>query len=929
MKTGALFVVTLFMVSLAQPADALVKRSKKDECTVCHVMWMDAFFTDELTLLGPTQNNIVIDGSNGLSSSKRMCYSCHDGYVKDSRTAIALDNKHHQLKKVPDWLELKANFRLDINNEIYCGTCHGFHDVRNMGEVGSTPFMRMDNSRSEMCMACHTNKSAQQGHTNHPLFKKSYFVPSDIIEKLGGKLGPEGEIICQSCHVSHKNPALLASLKGAEICLICHQDKKSVLQSDHNLSISRPEMKNTHNKDVSQAGPCSSCHVPHNGNGRWMWARTKDRGNPAAQACLSCHRKELKIKQTGTHSHPLGVKPIKDTGLPLFSDSGQREKTGRLQCPSCHNVHQWNPAGQEGYVENMEGGAQNSFLRVPNQSSALCTTCHKENKELYGTDHDLRITAPSRSNKLGLQASVSGPCGACHIPHNASGPKLWAGKPLTGNPASAMCLSCHGRMNKDIKKTVGQFSHPVGVRPGQKSGIKAGLPFFAEYGNNDPAGQVQCATCHNPHRWNPDLNSKKQNKNSEGDPSNSFLRIGNTNQSALCRKCHTDKAQVVGSDHNLQITAPAEKNLLGKTAAQSGPCGSCHVVHNAATKMLWAKKLVGEKGHTSQLCASCHRENGAAEKKQTGANSHPVDVAIDRVRPARELKDLLPLAVSGANNPSGTMVVCTTCHDPHRWAPGKTSLPQKTADLINREGDGTSSFLRRPTYPASDLCRTCHENQAPVVGTLHDLTGKAPEELNLQGQSARETGPCGVCHLVHNSPNSTKLWARSYGPIRANENKTTSLCTSCHSPGNIAAAKVQEIYTHPEGILTSFKGQFKHVVYEGSKYPELKAGTQAKERYTPILINNAFGFLSNLNYTPLFNDGGKKVNVGKISCPSCHNVHKWRLTPEVSTVQHMDVLGSKFLRTESYHTICIECHGPDGLYRYLYFHSPRSRTKIK
>lgn len=933
MRTGSVLFTILLVFCLAHPAAALTKRSKKDECTLCHVLWMDAFLTDEQTLLGPTQENIVIAGSIGLSSSKRICYSCHDGYVKDSRTAIALDNKHHQLKKVPDWLELKGNFRLDINNEIYCGTCHGFHDVRNMGEVGSTPFMRMDNKRSEMCMACHTDKTKELGHKNHPLAKISEIVPRETIEKLGGKLGPDGEIICQSCHAPHKKPALLAPFKEAKLCLICHQNKKTVFQSDHNLAVTAPDFKNTQGKGVDETGPCSSCHIPHNGNGRWMWARKKDKGNTAAQACKSCHTKELCIKETGNHSHPLDVQPRLKNDLPLFEDNGDRSKEGRVQCPSCHNVHQWDPSGPGGYVNKMEGGPENSFLRVANESSGLCVTCHAEKKDLRATDHDLRITAPDRKNKLGMTADASGPCSACHVPHNAAGAKLWSGKTLDGNPASAMCLSCHERESEHIKKTIGKISHPIGVKPGQETGVKSGLPFFIGQGKKDNQGSLQCATCHNPHRWNPDKKSEKHDRNVEGDSSNSFLRVANTNKSALCRSCHLNKQQVVGSDHNLEITAPDEKNLMNATVSQSGPCGACHVPHNAAGKRLWAKTLSsdGDKDYTTRLCTSCHKENGAADKKQINNNSHPVNVAIDKINPSPDAVKTFPLVKGDSRGHSSGNVVCITCHDPHTWSNGDHGYPEDTSSLTNREGDGSSSFLRRPASPASDLCRTCHENQAPIVGSLHDLTVKQPQEKNLAGQAASSTGPCGVCHLVHNSPNSMKLWAREYGPVNHNENKIIALCTSCHSEGNVAGNKVQKIYTHPEGILTSYMGQFKHVVYDGTKYPEIEDPVEkeaATERFTPILINNVIGYLSGRSYTPIFNDQGKEVNVGKISCPSCHNVHKWNLAQQKPGKDEpkKDVQGSKFLRTESYNTICVECHGPDALYRYLYFHSPRSRA---
>jgi hypothetical protein len=112
------FLCTIFMFSSAV---ALERRSNSKECSVCHVLWQDVVSTNQKTLLRQTDSTIVVAGAKGLSSSKRMCYSCHDGYVADSRTKIGKGNKHHLVGKVPDWLELPSTFRLDLNNEFYYG----------------------------------------------------------------------------------------------------------------------------------------------------------------------------------------------------------------------------------------------------------------------------------------------------------------------------------------------------------------------------------------------------------------------------------------------------------------------------------------------------------------------------------------------------------------------------------------------------------------------------------------------------------------------------------------------------------------------------------------------------------------------------------------------------------------------------------------
>jgi predicted CXXCH cytochrome family protein len=771
MSIGRKILILVALLLVTQPAHALIKRSQKQECTICHVRWLETFSTDQMTLLGPTQTNIVIAGSVGLSSSRRICISCHDGYVRDSRTVIVAGNRHHQLKKVPDWLHLPDSFRLDINNEIYCGTCHGFHDVRGMGEIGSQPFMRLENSRSEMCKACHTDKGMQFGTRNHPLGVKSQRIPREKIKRLGGKFGPDGEIICQSCHLPHGNPPLLAPLKGSAICLLCHPDKKTVLASDHNMTQTAPALKNMQGKKVAETGPCSSCHVPHNGNGLRLWARKIGPGNPATLSCLSCHNKATGIKGVGDHTHPVGKKVKTGVELPLFAPDGRPAKNGTVQCASCHNVHAWSPDGTTPYVAPMEGDAASSFLRKNNQTSALCLTCHKDKSGVVRTDHDLRVTAPDTANVQGTTPAASGPCSACHVPHNGTGNRLWA------------------------------------------------------------------------------------------------------------------------------------------------------------------RQLSGGQDGITQLCTGCHRENGVASRKAVGKNSHPVDVPLGKLAPGKDTVIDLPLSTAADAPAAGGKVVCTTCHDPHTWSPAATPVPQE-AVAVNREGDAASSYLRKDNSSGA-LCKTCHPTKALVVGTPHDLSRTAPNEKNLWGQTVKESGPCGACHLVHNSPNELKLWARPYGPVEKHENQMIALCTSCHAKGRVAANKVQEIANHPEGTLTSNEQGFIRVVYDSTVLEEpcttRGGGTSPTQRYTPILINNIVGFSRGGSYTPIFNDQGEEVHTGKISCPSCHDAHVWNRYQKEGTANGKQTKGAgrKFLRTESTHLVCVECHGPDALFRYQYFHAPISRAQYR
>ena len=62
--------------------------------------------------------------TQGVVSSEEICYSCHDGYVNDSRHVVWKDNQHKTFVKPSGNVTVPAVLPLSNRNEIYCGTCH-------------------------------------------------------------------------------------------------------------------------------------------------------------------------------------------------------------------------------------------------------------------------------------------------------------------------------------------------------------------------------------------------------------------------------------------------------------------------------------------------------------------------------------------------------------------------------------------------------------------------------------------------------------------------------------------------------------------------------------------------------------------------------------------------------------------------------------
>jgi predicted CXXCH cytochrome family protein len=715
-------------------------------------MWIDDFRTGKETLIEWQPGNVLMKDTQGVVSSEDICYSCHDGYVLDSRATAWKNNQHKTFVKPTKRVTVPAELTLSNKGEIYCGTCHTPHVSGSPPDAdlaGLATFLRKKNVDSSLCEICHTEQADYKTTNGHPVHITGSFFPDSLFEMGSKRAGARNKIICQTCHKVH----------GAR---------------------------------------------------------------------------------------------------------GQK------------------------------------IVVTKNNNSALCAICHDKQKRLINSKHDLRLTLPHEKNIKQQLPSESGPCGACHITHNAINKKLWARQLAPGNLAAQMCLTCHGEKNIYEIKKIGKHSHPINFAPSTKGAISVELPLFADSAARDSSGKIQCFTCHEVHQWDPNDPVDTGGKDIEGSAATSFLRLSNNRSSTLCLACHIDKKQVITSDHNLEVTAPKEKNFFGFAPKDSGPCGACHIPHNAVGNKLWAKELSGNKDIVIQLCSGCHKKDGSAKAKRVGENSHPLNVAIDTLKlPAPNGKTIrgLPLYDSDGNTKADQKMVCLTCHEPHTWDPKNTRVKSDYA-YKNIEGDHTNSFLRKANSPLSVLCGSCHADQALVAGTAHDLSVSAPEAKNLRGQTVKESGQCGVCHFVHNSPSKVKLWARPLGRVKKHQGVMDALCTGCHAKRKIAKKKIPRIAWHPREKLIINTTQ----------------------------VNKEGG-----NYTPLFDDNGKEVEVGNISCPSCHNAHQWSfLVREKKPARNPEGKGAhKFLRTATQNTVCVVCHGPEALFRYLYFHEPAMRATTK
>ena len=833
-----LLLITLLLFSAASEA-AMRSPSANRECAACHIMWLTEFKRADVDTLVPYNPKPVMNtGKQDIASSEPICFSCHDGFVLDSRF-LWQNNKHaHPVGQKPSKkikipiVDGKNLFPLNEDGRMYCGTCHSAHGV-DWNQKQTAVFMRVPNVNGQLCMACHKDKLNGPKTGFHPLKRKIQKLLKQAPRHLmqaGARFGHDGELICQSCHKPHAAP-----------------EKKLLL------------VKN----DQSQL--CGECHINR-------YTRDREQAGKAA-------------------THPVNIKPGKNVQIPddLIKMGAKLGSNGEVICQTCHRPHSAQP--------------NTALLVKKNEKDSLCQGCHKDKRVVAGSKHDMRLAAANSQNIRQQKAAESGPCSACHVPHKGTGPKMWARpRKLDQDPMASLCLSCHNKQGLARKHTVGQYSHPVGVPVSNlKHPVK--LPTFNDNGfkwQDVESGKVTCASCHNPHQWAPNNRQNRAQPGDKGDASNRFLRLANNApELALCKSCHKDKWAISNTKHDMNFMAPDAENALGQSVAESGICGSCHLVHNAKGNRLWARNNLSGQQTGYVACLGCHNEKGLASKKTLGKHSHPINVEIKKLGirvnngkwQSSQQNPVHPDSMTGGNPQALPLfdrkgrpvtgngrVGCGSCHDPHNWSAQKQRASVEPTEL---EGDTSSSFLRIPDQGLSRLCVNCHLEKKSIYFTKHDLSEQlGKQSTQLKENQLRDTrnknlaGPCMLCHRPHNA-RGPALWTRDKGPGKT---PIGALCTDCHRNGGLAENKLPGEHMHPLGVDASQLHKDKRI--------------------------------------PLFDKKGNRVTDGKanVDCASCHNPHRW--DPENLNNRSLPMLSedgdpaNSFLRVSASKNskLCLTCH---------------------
>lgn len=352
-----------------------------------------------------------VKGDKGSSflrkPSPELCRECHE-----SKFFIA--NTKHDIGKVAP--EEKNILGQTPQESDLCGACHLVHCAQKDYLWAREIKTRSNNPAENLCISCHNEDGIAKKKVvkdySHPLnvspLDKGITTTLPLFDK-DGKASTKGVMTCQTCHDPHRwgqVQDLSADLIKAEgtaqnsflrledspspaLCENCHKHNAYVERTDHDLVVTAPDSKNNSGQTPAESGTCGVCHAVHNGKYQiGLWAQGYSKGDSMMdKMCNSCHSPtgvaQNKIPKIA--SHPEGQliinvgrdKKDKPNYFPLYEkDSGKMVSVSNISCPSCHNVHQWDPRSHEkGPGANIEGSASTSFLRMQTYS-LLCIDCH-------------------------------------------------------------------------------------------------------------------------------------------------------------------------------------------------------------------------------------------------------------------------------------------------------------------------------------------------------------------------------------------------------------------------------------------------------------------------------------------------------------------------------------------------------------------------
>ncbi|MBI5416606.1 hypothetical protein HZA55_01455 [Candidatus Poribacteria bacterium] len=469
---------------------------------------------------------------------------------------------------------------------------------------------------------------------------------------------------------------------------------------------------------IENQGTCSFCHIPHGASGprlnpKEMNAGDKEIIGEVGQICNKCHDGTWSfapninasilypLSSNNGSSHPM----VDDDSTPdtqqfrsgwpytydTTDDNPATTEITRIECTSCHSVHEQN----NGKPVTQSYAKKGNFLNAP----------------VFDTSYKAMFNPPLTTKFGGTNSYDS-------VYDTATA------------PAKLFCTYCH--INRAYEQS-GMGTHPINKTGSftqyTGSGVYINRDRFAiyettpiqSYQDLDPkgghlsafeTGTVICNTCHKAHGAAPGKNLLVIDNNIYRSV-DSNVTYAKAVSNSLCIDCHSVKpslsdtskvyfAHPVGvyttdlistRGNNLYINIPEGWPVMDSTERKGIVCLSCHKVHGARkdTKMLRPNEN-GNKGD-KRICDDCHCPNpqpidisrvkgpendttNPLSRNVHGSESHPVKVTLRTsddttvLWPNNDWLRLFDTSGAQINTALATKnngyLSCETCHNVHR-----------------------------------------------------------------------------------------------------------------------------------------------------------------------------------------------------------------------------------------------------------------------
>ena len=416
------------------------------QCTSCHRLHDLAPASDPEVIRG-VDPQVVSTGPVTVS-----CINCHaealGSGVGESDVGHPIGRSAPAGSDVAGLLAAGARFGDDPAEAIGCRTCHRPHG-------GQLPDLLVRSAADgSLCLSCHA--AQHPGRSAHPVLIQATPEARASVDQLGGALGPNGELVCVSCHDPHGARArhLLRASGTRSACRGCHHEEAQPMAAGPHTAVGCAQCHAMHRGETIAARgdqTCATCHAaevtgpghPHTGDAATCTGCHDPHGDQpglVSGGCSSCHEQIAVAVEGGPHD--AGAHPVR----------GSQEI-----CTSCHDPH--------GRADPF----QMTAVAGVNPATGRCLTCHDGSTgatpiERWTHPTDVLLVATQLGpTERGPYATPTGEpaaagrlgeitCRTCHQPHSPGPPE----------DVTRWCASCHGG---DAAKRVSDYHALAGTGP--------------------------------------------------------------------------------------------------------------------------------------------------------------------------------------------------------------------------------------------------------------------------------------------------------------------------------------------------------------------------------------------------------------------------------------------------------------------------------